>query len=320
MSNDTDTKVHGAKPAVFDGSKAKYASWRRQIILYIAEKKDRFTTDEAKILFVLSYMKEGFADKWAQNYLEAKIDDVGEVTIIDTWKDFLEALDKTFKDANFRLNAQTRLEALKQGSHTADEYFVEFEQLMVQAGFKTGGDHEQYLISRIEQGLNYRLVERVYDSDSLPASYEDYKDKVINIDNMQRRLQSRLKSGPLVVKPNTTASTNMGRFTRTEGHSTGVPVRRDGTGVTFGGHGQPMEVDRVKKEKLCYGCGQPGHFRRNCPMKPQVVRQVKQADIPQVDLAAMAKELTWTQISDLVRSKMPENPTQKDLDFWNESQ
>ena len=55
------------------------------------------------------------------------------------------------------------------------------------------------------------------------------------------------------------------------------------------------ERDRRQKQKLCYGCGKPGHFRGNCPQKKQRFggkpQQLKVASFNQEEPARLSATL-----------------------------
>ena len=48
--------------------------------------------------------------------------------------------------------------------------------------------------------------------------------------------------------------------------------KKDATGVTFGGQGEPMQVtlQRLRNEGKCFECGRSSHYARQCPKKKTV--------------------------------------------------
>ena len=68
-------KTHLAKPVVFNGKEFK--GWWRTVLLYILGNEPDFPGDQDKILFALSFMTEGLAEKWSQNYVDWAIENNG---------------------------------------------------------------------------------------------------------------------------------------------------------------------------------------------------------------------------------------------------
>ena len=126
-------------------------------------------------------MRGGRAKEWANEFIDGAIatGDWG------TWEDFRSRLEGSFRDANECLSTQHRLETMRQGSQPAEDFFIGFDAAIRQAGYdeKT---HAAVLIHYLEQGLVTSLVDRIYDCDPLPTTYQEWKKKAINLDQLHR--------------------------------------------------------------------------------------------------------------------------------------
>jgi len=239
-------QIRIAAPDPFDGSKASLTPFLRTLALSFVAYGLR--TDEQKIVFTLSYMKGGLAGPWADAYTDRALhsDDWG------TWEEFMTSLHSTFGDHDEEKTAQHRLDALRQGRKPAEEFFLEFDQLAQRAKYSV--NHDSYLISLLEKALHPGLVDRIYAVEPLPVTYLGWKRKAIALDQLWRRREERKR----VVR----------EFWTPEKKGPERPVTKPQIEArTFGGRGQPMEVDRAKAAGLCFQCGKQGHIRRNCPEK-----------------------------------------------------
>ena len=258
---------HVAKPEEFDGH--DYEKFMQSIQLYVLANRHDFESDVDKILFVLSYMKEGTANLWAKNYIEEFLGDDDDSE--PTWQSFRKALEESFQDPNKQATAQNDLAncRMKKGE-TAEAFFNRFDILRRTAGYTR--DHDAYLIQLVEQAVPESIVGRIYGSGKLPEGYEQWKKVVTQLDKLDRRWKER-KGFHASFQPATRPTPRPPAPAPAQHPQTD---KRDSSGVTFGGRGQPMDVsmDRARREGLCYYCGAPDHIKRNCPKRKAQIRMV----------------------------------------------
>lgn len=278
------SKDLAVKPEPFDGK--NYRSFMRAVTVYFTANPRSFATDKQKILFVISLMREGLADEWADNYVLRNTVNK-EVLITDKWEDFAKALHVSFGDPNEAMHAQTELMKLRQGETKAEEFFAKFDIYRFKAGY-AGDGYNDFLIRLLEMALNASIVQNVLSMGVLPTTYEAWKTAAIQFDNQRRRLREVMQARqqpirrpiPAPVRPQAAPAPQSFR------PPPGPPPasdRRDATGVTFGGQGQPMEItmDRARRSNLCYLCNRPGHIAKNCPSRTLKIREIIQKMDPE---------------------------------------
>ena len=113
------------KPLMFTGK--NYQTWMMATELYMHANYKGFPTDEKKILFALSFMTEGTLENWSLDFNQQVMSK--DVWDFGTWAAFKEKLRISFEDLEKAKNARTALHKLKQGTQTADEFFLQFELL-----------------------------------------------------------------------------------------------------------------------------------------------------------------------------------------------
>ena len=268
-------RIKVAKPETYDGDRKKYEGFRRSVTTYLSAGR---YSDKEKIIFALSYMTKGFANDWA-SAAHDRYEDEG----YETYREFLQQLDDTFKDQNAAQKARDKLNDFKQLSLSADEFFVKFEALMVKAGINKK-DNKVYLIGRLEQNVKWDLIDRISQSENQPQTYDEWKQRIILLDGLQRRREEQKKQwqnrGQYQGRPNAGSDPRPRPSSRPSSGNErrSAPDRSQAQGNSTGGEKPPvyapMEIDRQKarREGLCYRCGGKGHMGYNCPSNEKQVR------------------------------------------------
>ena len=162
------------KPTPFNGNRKLIQSFMQECQVYLHINKHIYTTDDAKVAFVLSYMNKKEALTWKENYLWKITDSEGDLKF-PTIKDFLKEISNDFKPANKKKDAAHQITMLRQGKCTAEEVITEFRLLSNQAGYAntTTSDHV-HLIEKLQMILNPSLVKRVMLLDDVPETIDKW--------------------------------------------------------------------------------------------------------------------------------------------------
>jgi hypothetical protein len=129
-------------------------------------------------------MKEGTAARWADAFVDKALeeDDWG------TYADFLDTLAQDFGDKEGPRKALEQMGRLYQGKGMASDYFQKIEQLAMVAGIDI--DRSPHMLLQMEKGLNAVLIDQLYFSSKPPNNYRDYKQRIVDADDMRKRQEA----------------------------------------------------------------------------------------------------------------------------------
>ena len=115
-----------AKPDAFSGKMEDTESFINACTMYILGQANDFPDETAAIMWVLSYMKEGTARGWHNEYLEQVENGKPQH---HTLEDFFETIKEEFGDPDKKATKIYRLHMITQGDRTADEHVLEFKKV-----------------------------------------------------------------------------------------------------------------------------------------------------------------------------------------------
>jgi Ty3 transposon capsid-like protein len=131
-----------------------------------------FTSDEKKILFILSYLHGGLAGRWADNYVDVAM--AHSPINFRTIKEFLMEIKRHFEKPDQKKDMLTKLNNSQQGKMTADKFWIEFDTLRCIAGLDKLLN-EEYLIQLIELHMNKPLIDQIYSGATIPSTVEEWQ-------------------------------------------------------------------------------------------------------------------------------------------------
>lgn len=243
-----------APPDIFDGTSSDLETFLSQLTLYIFGK--RVQEDYDKIFLGLSYMKGGIAGPWAKQKVQKYLKKGG---VDQTYDNFTKELRETFGDPDPAGTARHKLNLLKQGSQTVDEYVAKFREYQDDTKY-----NDAALVEHFERGLNSALVDKIYALPVMPTTLKDWISWSTKLDRQWRQREAKKKAaGSLTMsKPNASRqSSSMSPSVTNPISKVAAPSKEPDV--------VPMEVDSgwkrvTAKSIVCYKCRKPGHIAKNC--------------------------------------------------------
>jgi Ty3 transposon capsid-like protein len=131
-------KLNPPKP--FTGKRSDFILFMQDVFVYLKVNRHVYDNDEKKISFILSYMTGGDAAVWKQQFIQAKIEEsIEEDTNEPSWgsyKEFVEALKKTFQLYDEPAEALEDMKKLRLGDGSIMEHNSRFRLLVSQTGMR----------------------------------------------------------------------------------------------------------------------------------------------------------------------------------------
>jgi Retrotransposon gag protein/Zinc knuckle len=253
-----NVKLNPPKP--FTGKQSDFILFMQDVFVYLKVNKLIYNDDERKISFILSYLADGDAAVWKQQFIQTKIEESVEAkTDEPSWrnyKEFVEALKKTFQPYDKPAQALEDMKKLHLGDSSITEHNSRFRLLMSQTGMKDS----LALMDLYREMLPWGLQSPIIWSEHPPKTLEEWYTKATNFYVRHQRAQQLFKKRDNKPTNTTSALPAQKRFS--------FPEKKDPNAMDID-RMMIEERTRLMKEGKCFRCKLFGHLSRDCPNKGQ---------------------------------------------------
>ena len=163
-----------------------------------------------------------------------------------------------FVDKNDKEIARNEIATIQQGNTRAEEFFTKLASLRIRAEY-TDSLHDAIIINRLKLGLKTEIVTAIVASGNKPATIEGWRNRVIAVEEAlyAHKPKYEVKNS---FKPSTTSPS-----------SRAPPPPKPTPSLPLG---DPMDIDKMRKEGRCFKCHQKGHLARDCQNRRREVREI----------------------------------------------
>ena len=132
------TEVKLNLPKVFSGKRTELNKFLQDVLVYLTVNKEVYNNDEKKIAYLLSFMTEGDAASWKEEFLARKIDEAEKNDTdlkLETFKEVKETIKKSFELFDGAGDALEEMKCLRMANNSnIDEHVAKFKMLVTRSG------------------------------------------------------------------------------------------------------------------------------------------------------------------------------------------
>ncbi|KAF9225189.1 hypothetical protein BS17DRAFT_679784, partial [Gyrodon lividus] len=226
-----------ADPSQYEGERAKFNEWWMKLQVWITSNWDGFKTNQEIACAVWTRMKGPIAGRYAETRMN---DCLAKRQPWPKWKDLQAEVPEFFRPQTEVDWARATLQNMKQGSSWVDDYITKFLSLITLSGISD--EHGIYLL---ELNSKPEIIKQMYVTGQRKTIIQEAALAIREIGRAQELYNIQFSS--------TQGSTWFNNAKQSSASS---------GSKTYGGHGEPMNVDAAQKGK-CFNCGGP-HMVHDC--------------------------------------------------------
>ena len=125
-------------PKVFSSKRTELNKFLQDVLVYLTVNKEVYNNNEKKIAYLLSFMMEGDAASWKEEFLARKIEEAKKNDTdlkLGTFKEVKETIKKSFEPFDGPGDALKEMKHLRMANNSnIDEHVAKFKMLVTRSG------------------------------------------------------------------------------------------------------------------------------------------------------------------------------------------
>jgi hypothetical protein len=249
-------------PTPFSGKREDLRKFLQEIKIYLLANGDAYSTDLDKVLFVLSYMSDGDANSWKEEFFDtAEQKAVQDKTALNlgTYKDLIDLIVKDFSPYDAPKDAIYEMKELKMGNTTIEEHVAKFKMLVTKSKLTKNDAVVEYF----RETLPIPLQRNIMSLPTPPTSLDEWYEWAIKLQNNFMRMKSAI-SKTQNRGGSTTSNSNKKTNERGPRRFYFDPTQKDPNAMDVDSM-TTEERTALMKKGACFICRMIGHLSRDCP-------------------------------------------------------
>lgn len=251
-------------PTPFSGKREDLRKFLQEIKIYLLANGDAYPTNLDKVLFVLSYMSDGDANSWKEEFFdtaEQKAAQDNSALSLGTYDDLIKLIIKDFSPYDAPKDAIYEMKELKMGNTTIEEHVSKFKMLVTKSKLTKNDAVVEYF----RETLPIPLQRNIMSLSTPPTDLDGWYDWAIKLQNNFIRMKNAISK---TQNRGGSTNSNSNKKTNEKGprrfyfdQSQKDPNAMDVDSMTT------EERTALMKKGACFICRMIGHLSRDCPNK-----------------------------------------------------
>ena len=178
-------------PTPFSGKREDLRKFLQEIKIYLLANGDAYPNDLDKVLFVLSYMSDGDANSWKEEFFdtaEQKAAQNSSPLSLGTYKELIDLIVKDFSPYDAPKDAIYEMKELKMGNTTIEEHVSKFKMLVTKSKLSKNDAVVEYF----RETLPIPLQRNIMSLSTPPTDLDEWYEWAVKLQNNFLRMKSAI--------------------------------------------------------------------------------------------------------------------------------